>query len=119
MTNQQLVKITSSGKVCIMLGKSLKVTFLQCLEGVLTGKEWANRVKLDAASVGNKIHFATLSEIYTRHFTTLNMLNQESRLLLTVSQALTLWELSQEYDVNFYNDPEMGNLLMQLHQKLS
>jgi hypothetical protein len=114
----QLVKKNSKGKFSLQLSGSLRVVFLHCIEMLLSELAWAGKHPLDGMTVSSKVQFAIISEIYTRHYTTLHMGSKTCRVLLTMPQALTLWELSQEHDQDFYVSPEMGNLLMQLHQKL-
>jgi hypothetical protein len=63
------------------------------------------------------ITYALIQEVYTRHLAALSLINQDSKITVSRAQALAIWSMCQEYQPVL--NPEMGNLLMHLHQKLS
>lgn len=116
-TQPQFVKITSKGKVSIKLEGVMRQDFLACLEQMLQWTESSNKGALNMGNVEERTRFALVSEIYTRHFTTFNLLRGDIKMLLTMPQALAFWQLSQEYE--FHTFGTLATLMMQLHQKLS
>ncbi len=115
----QLVKITPKGKLSIRLDGRFKIFFVAMIEKLMGELEYFNAHPLDMKTVEGKKNFALVSEIYYLHFVQFNMINSPVKLSLTMSQALCLWQMACEYDNAFFADAEMGNLLMQIHQKLS
>lgn len=102
-----LVKINRSGRFSIMLSRSLKPVFLDMVQ-----KSASRRTKLFEL----KMRQALLSEIYTKHFAMLH-LDRETAMLVSPAQAYALWFA---YGYDYINEnPELANLMMQLHQKLS
>jgi hypothetical protein len=114
----QYVKLTSKGKVSIYLTGTMRGLFLYMIEQMLTFTESSTRDCLSMRNAAERVRFALVSEIYTRHFASFSLLRNDLKLLLTPAQALAFWQLSQEYDFKPEHDPQMGDMLMQLHQKL-
>lgn len=114
-----LIKITSKGKVSIAISESLKGFFLSFLESVQQHNHNMTVVRLDDVSAPEKMRLALINEVYMRHYTMLSMLGNQGRLLVTLPQALALWTYAQDYQNEVRKHPELGNLFMQLHQKLS
>jgi hypothetical protein len=120
LDKKEFVKLTTKGKVSLTLQGTMRGVFLACVEQMLQWTETSTKGALDMKNVEERIRFALVSEIYTRHFASFSLLRTEKmKLLLTLPQALAFWQLSQEYDFQTLHDPSMGALLMQLHQKLS
>lgn len=121
MKARELVRLTSKGKVSITLpaAGTLKPFFVIMLEKLMTEVEYAANTALSMDNAAARTKFALLSEVYLRHMMTFNLVTrQDVKVLLTIPQAIAIWELSQDYSSMFISNPEMGNLLMQLHQKL-
>lgn len=115
-----LVKMTAKGKLCVSLQGVLKAFFVSVLEQLIHELEPLCNTSLDMSTVEYKKNFALVSEIYFTHFVQFNLVNeQEIKVRLTMSQAYCLWQLANEYEGIAFSDPAMGNLLMQIHQKLS
>lgn len=116
---KQLIKLTSKGKVSISMSASLKPFFLTFIETVQQRNELFNALKLEEETAIERMRLALVCEVYMRHLVNLSMINQPGRLLLTLAQAHALWTYWMDYYNEFSKHPEMGNLFMQLHQKLS
>lgn len=115
----QLIKITSKGKVSIVIGDSLKPFFLNILEDIQHRNAHVAAMKLTEDIAMERMRLCAINEIYVRHFTMLSMINQPGRLLITWAQALALWTYYMDYFAQYSKHPELGNLFMQLHQKLT
>ena len=89
------------------------------MELVLQKMEYARVSKFGTDNCEHKIIYALISEAYVRHLTMLSMSNCDGKVALTYAQAVALWQCAQEYDHDFYKNPEIGNILLQLHQTLS
>jgi hypothetical protein len=110
------VKITNKGKVSLYLSKGLKPFFKNLLELFINNKP---NGQLNADTAPNRINVLLANEIYIKYHTQLSLIPGDVKLLITLSQATALWILCQEYDQYAFQDAEMGNTLVQLHQKLS
>lgn len=115
-THIQYVKVKTSGKVSVLIMSRMKYTFKNLLELFMNDKP---KPQLDRTTVQHLTNVALMSEIYCKYYTHLHIVRDDVRILITRSQAYAFWELCQEYDHYAYNDAEMGNILMQLHQKIS
>lgn len=115
-----LVKLSAKGKMVFTLEGVLKQFFASVLETLMRELEPLCNQGLDMSTVEYKKNFALVSEIYHAHFVQFNLVNSQAiKVRLTMSQAFCLWQLANEYEQVAFTDPAMGNLLMQLHQKLS
>lgn len=112
----QYVTLTSKGKVRISVPGSLKYTFKNLLELFINDKV---KGRLTRVTVGHLMEVANMDELYCKYHTQLCLMQGDVKLLLTLSQAYALWDLCQEYEKFAYTDAVMGDILMQLHQKLS
>ena len=112
----QYVKIKPSGKLSLLLPRSMKYAFKNLLELFMNSND---DPKVDRSRVLKLISVALIGEVYMKNFANLSLVQNDVRITLTRSQALALWEMCQEHDQQAYIDAEMGNILMQLHQKLS
>lgn len=110
------IKITNKGKVSMALPHHLKYLFKNMLELFINDHE--RHVQLDLKSVHDHLSVALMDEIYRKYHTQLSLINGDIKIQLTLSQAYALWYLCQMHEDLVYSDPSMGNLLMQLHQKL-
>lgn len=114
-----LIKLTSKGKVSIAMSNSLKPFFLQMLEDIQQRNAHVANLHLTEEIALERVRLCAINEIYIRHFTMLSMINQPGRLLITWAQALALWTYWMDYFTQYSKHPELGNLFMQLHKKLS
>jgi hypothetical protein len=114
-----IVKLSAKGKVLIKLEGTCKMYFVQLLEAIMRQLEHYTNQNIDMRTIDGKKNFALMSEIYYNHFVQFNMLHVPCMVSLTMSQALCLWQMAVEYDNDITLNPELGNLLMQIHQKLS
>jgi hypothetical protein len=116
----ELVKLSAKGKIIISLQGVLKQFFAHMVERLMQELEPLCNTSLDMSTVEYKKNFALVSEIYFIHFVQFNMLNgQPIKVRMTISQALCIWQLANDYEEIAFTDPAMGNLLMELHRKLS
>lgn len=113
--NQQ-VKITAKGKVIMHLSDSLKHYFKNFLELLMNDRA---KTALTIISAKDHCYTALVSELYSKYLAQLSFVTGDTRVALTLAQAYALWELSQDYEHFAFAHPQMGNLLMELHQKLS
>jgi hypothetical protein len=115
--HQQLVKLTSKGKVNIVISKNIKALLKHILEQSIN--DWKPESLFKLSTAITSLRYCLAQEIYTKYFAELHVVNRDSKLVLTRAQATSLWVLSQEYDQDAYSNAEMGAMLLQLHQKLS
>lgn len=118
---KQLVKLTTKGKVSITLPHrgTLKSEFWSIIEALMSEIAHSTNNALTLENASDRIKFALLSEVYVHHMMAFNLVTrQDVKLLITIPQAIAIWELSQDYSSALNPNPEMGNLLMKLHQKL-
>jgi hypothetical protein len=119
LTAPQLVQITSTGKVRIIVSRNVLAIINHLISQVVLGVlEYEAGKRLDRSTCKNKVYYCLISEIYTKHFATLHLM-KSGKMLLTMAQALAFWEMCQEFDQVAFRSAEMGGLLAQLHQKLS
>lgn len=112
-----LVRITTTGKLSFLVGPQSKKDVLALLESGANAR-WKHRnAKLEMGTVNGHVHVAILHDLFVKYETSLNRYPSPTRMLLSRSEALVLWGRMQ-HDLEFFN-PETGNLVMQLHQKLS
>jgi hypothetical protein len=114
-----LVRITPRGKVSMLLSSANKAAITSLLEGYLQHNAWCLRTRLDGLHYYDKIRYATVSELFTKHYTTLHLVLDQSRIILTRVHALELCHILSTHTDLGHTNPELGNLYMQLHQKLS
>jgi hypothetical protein len=116
------VKLTGKGKLSIMLTTNVKSYLKRYLEDTLTQYTQQPKGQLNEGTIDWRIQMELLGEIYAKLFTELN-LYRDSKVQLSKSEALALWWMYQEeVDLpfpSFSTIPPVGNLFMQLHQKLS
>jgi hypothetical protein len=118
-TLEALVRITPRGKVSLLLSSANKAAIGGLLEGYLQHNAWCLRTKLDGLRYYDKIRFAIVSELFTKHYTALHLVLDESRITLTRVHAIELWNLLSTDTDLVHTNPELGHIYMQLHQKLS
>ena len=115
--HQQLVKITSKGKVNIVISKNIKALLKHLFEQAIN--DWVTKFPLTLEQAHTRIPILLIQEIYTKYFMELHVVNHDTKMILTRAQAIVLWVMAQEYDQEAYANAEMGAMLLQLHQKLS
>lgn len=113
-----MIKLTSKGKLSVHVSESMQFALLSLIEAAVHRNLPVRNTMLDADTQCEKMRLSLITEIYVRHYTTLSLINRGGRMLLTLAQAIALWSYWLEYSDEFSN-PEMGNLFMQLHQKLT
>lgn len=108
---EQIVKVNQSGRISLILSRSLKPVMLHLIEHSIIPK------KASEGFLIKWMRYSLLAEVYGKYYTVLH-LDRVNRLLITPAQACALWlawsDLHDDCDT-----PELGNLMMQLHQKLS
>ena len=119
--NDKLVKITATGKVSVMLSRGLKMSLLNLLQVFINTlrDERRQRGNLTVMKVDTHISLAVIEEMFVKYHTQLHLIDRECRLPLSMAQALVFWSMCQCNDHLWNDDAEMGNLLMELHRKLS
>lgn len=105
--HHELVKINGSGRVSLTISRTVKPVLFDLIERSVNRKTQLFDLKMKQA---------LLSEIYLKYYTVLH-LDRVNRILLSRAQAYALWD-AFGYDYKEGN-PELANIMMQLHQKLS
>lgn len=115
------VKITSKGKVSIAIPASLKPFVKHLLEKFMDNlsDSIGSTKTVHLNNIEDRILRALVDEVYVKHHTQLSIISQDCKLVLTWAQANALWQLCQLWDQEAFNNPGMGGLLLNLHQKLS
>lgn len=116
MKTKQPVKITVKGKVSILVSESLKPFLLNFLELIMNDRP---RPALSMHTAKDLCYTALVNELYVRYLVPLSLIQGDTRILLTLSQAYAMWELSQDYEHFAYANPQLGNILMELHRILN
>lgn len=110
-----IVKITGSGKVSLRVSKSLKGDLLMMLEGLADVS--SVKIPLTLERVNDLRDRAGIMELYTKHYMNLSFIGKESKITVSMSEALLLFKYM--HLTGLQNNPEAGLMLMELHQKLS
>lgn len=110
------VKITVKGKISIKVSQSLKPFLLNFLELLMNDRP---KPKLSMHTAKDLCYLALINELYVKHLVSLSLIDGDCRILLTLSQAYAIWELSQDYEHFAYANPQLGNILMELHRILT
>jgi hypothetical protein len=113
----QLVRITPGGKLSVVLMQQVKAPLFVMLTNKVSGKKSKN---LDLHTVDVAMYMSLIEEMFMKHHTEFS-LYRDGKILLTRAEALALWVLFQDAIEAPGNQlhPALGNLNMQLHQKLS
>lgn len=113
---KELVKITAKGKVSVLVSHSLKPFLLNFLELLMNDR---GKPALSLHTAKDLCYTALVNELYVKYLVQLSLIQGDTRILLTLSQAYAMWELSQDYEHFAYANPQLGNILMELHRILS
>lgn len=112
----QYVKAKPSGKLSILLTSRLKYIFKNLLELYMNDKPVERLTRFTSHQL---TILALVNEIYCKYYTQLSQVRDDVRIIITRAQAYALWEMCNEYEHHAFGDAEMGNIWMQLHQKLT
>lgn len=116
---KEVVKITKTGKVNITLSKSVRSDFRELLEFFIedTAAYINARKSQNLNSIKERVYLILLQEAHWKYDMRMRILTGDSIISLTKAQALAYWELSTDWPCRV-NNPELGNILLKLHQKL-
>jgi hypothetical protein len=111
-----LVKLTASGKVIIRLSKMATEDLRTALESLLELSKLTSKPPLTIHTADMIANRALISEMYTKHYMKLAFIGKETKITLTISEAINLWKFLIMSGMQ--NNPGTGLMLLQLHQKL-
>jgi hypothetical protein len=112
----QLVKISTNGKVRIHISALAKPVLTDLFAAMMA--QPPRKSELNGNTVGEKIAIALAIELYDKLRIPLLFPAEPTRITVTESEALTLWGMLSFAECG-YDNPALGALFMDLHQKLS
>lgn len=119
--SKEAVKINKKGRITLTLIPSQAMLIKPILEGLIMGLELIGKHNtcLNMSNAKDKVYLDLLQDIYTKHYTLLDVKSDKYQLTISKAQAVVLWELGQIYESIVYCHPVMNNIMFLLHQKLS
>jgi len=118
---KEVVKLTKAGKFSITLSESVKPLFKQQLEWFVNGLYECLRdnKKVTTDNNAESIYYYAINEVLMRYQRSLPWRKGTIKLILTRVEAHVYWELCMTHFALPNNNPEIGNILMELHRRLS
>lgn len=117
MKVRDLVTITPAGKVSLRLDSQLVHMLTECLDEYISTLNAKPMRLYNVGQAMNKLLAVSVLEMFRQHFHGSLVLVKRSY-TIRMSEAITLWLLSQSHPAIFRRNPQLTNLFMKLHQKL-